>query len=333
MAGCGPDAAPPQAEAPAIATGSFAEHFRMTDSAILEQNDSALIVRISGIDVDAAGRILIGDVSEGNVKLFGRDGRLLRVIGRKGEGPGEFESPRYPRFGPGGLIYVADAQSGRIQAFDSAGEVRRFTRLADFSLITGFQPLADGSYLVLAEFAGDPHILSRVDSAGKVLRRYLPIAGVRPTGQGDHDLWRNVRNFSLDLSGDTAFVVSTISDSVWTVRLASGEESRSRLEIPGYVAPTVPSQVPPDVPALIKWANSFHAASTLSVDGGAVYLPYVQGVLNNGDPMLLLTRGRDGRWSALQGAPPVIGAANGRAITILNPGEAQVRLGFFQPRE
>jgi hypothetical protein len=35
------------------------------------------------------------DVSQGNAKLFGRDGALQAVLGRKGEGPGEFESPRY----------------------------------------------------------------------------------------------------------------------------------------------------------------------------------------------------------------------------------------------
>ncbi|HEY0037993.1 MAG TPA: 6-bladed beta-propeller, partial [Longimicrobium sp.] len=87
-------------------TATFSELFATVDSVLLEQPDSAPIVRISGIDVDDRGRILIGDVSEGDVKLFAPTGELIRIIGRKGAGPGEFSAPRYPRFGPGGMIYV-----------------------------------------------------------------------------------------------------------------------------------------------------------------------------------------------------------------------------------
>lgn len=308
---------------------AFAQEFSLVDSVALEQADSAVIARISGIDVDDSGRILIGDVSEGNVKLFASDGRLLRILGRKGGGPGEFSAPRYPRFGADGLIYVADAQTGRIQVFDSEGTLRRLTRMQDVGLITGFQPLPDKTYLVAAEIGEDPHVVVRIDTAGRVVQRFLAIRNTRPTAQPDHELWRNVRNFFMDVAGDTVYVTSTISDSVWTVHLPSGTEGRVRLRFPGYVAPSTPQKMPEDIPALMEWGSRFHSGSTLSIDGGSVYLPYVQGVLNNGDPMLLVNRSQSGRWSVLEGAPPVIGAANGRAVAILNPGEDQIRLGFF----
>lgn len=331
---CGGDrgeAAP--AGPPRIAAVDFSDAFTLVDSVELQQSDSALIVRISGIDVDSAGNILLGDVSEGNVKLFAGDGRLLRVIGRKGEGPSEFKSPRYPRFGPGGLIYVADAQDGRVQVFDRTGALLQFIRLSDVGLVMGLAVRDDASFLVATDGTEkSPNVLLHFDTAGTRLKEFLPIRGVRPTGQADNPLWANVRNYFLDVHGDTAFVTSTVSDTLWSVHLPTGRESRTHLSFPGYVRPAPPSSPPPDIPALVKWGNSFHLGSTLSVDASRIYLPYVQGVLNYGDPMLLVVRAERGGWTVANGAPPIIAAANGRAYGLLTPGEERVVLGRFAPR-
>ncbi|HEU4455246.1 MAG TPA: 6-bladed beta-propeller [Longimicrobium sp.] len=331
---CGKDRADAAPAGPSrIAPVAFADAFTLVDSVELQQSDSALIVRVSGIDVDSSGSILLGDVSEGNVKLFGADGRLLRIIGRKGEGPGEFKAPRYPRFGPGGLIYVADGQEGHVQVFDRAGALRRFVRLAEVGMLMGMAVRDDGSFLVATDGTEkSPNVLIHFDTAGARLKEFLPIRGVRPTGQADNPLWANVRNYFLDVRGDTAFVTSTVSDTVWSVHLPTGRESRARLSFPGYVRPSPPSSPPPDIPSLVKWGNSFHLGSTLSVDGGRIYLPYVQGVLNYGDPMLLLLRDERGGWTVASGAPPIIAAANGRAYGLLTPNQERVVLGLFAPK-
>jgi DNA-directed RNA polymerase subunit RPC12/RpoP len=43
-------------------------------------------------------------------------------FGEKGTGPGQFEDARAITVDPGGLVYVAEYQSGRIQKFDSSGK-------------------------------------------------------------------------------------------------------------------------------------------------------------------------------------------------------------------
>jgi len=318
---------------PRITPVRFTDAFTLVDSVELQQTDSALIVRISGVDVDRSGSILLGDVSEGNVKLFGPDGRLLRVIGRKGDGPREFKAPRYPRFGPDGLIYVADGQDGRVQVFDRAGALRRFIRLEDVGMVMGLAVREDGSFLVVTDGTErSDHVLIHFDSAGTRLKEFLSIKKVRPTGAADDALWANVRNFFMDARGDTVFVTSTVSDTIWSVHLPTGRESRTHLAFPGYVRPTPPSAPPPDIAALVKWGNSFHLGSTLNVDASRIYLPYVQGVLNYGDPMLLVLRDGRGGWTVASGAPPIISAANGRAYGLLTPGEERVILGAFTPR-
>lgn len=310
----------------------FSALFARSGSVRLEQPDSAPIVRISGIDQDSGGRILIGDVSEGNVKLFAPDGRLLRVIGRKGAGPGEFSAPRYPRFGPGGLIYVADAQNPRIQVFDSAGTLRGSTRLSGAGVIMGFEPLTASKYLLTVMRGNDDRALVEVDSTGRIRRQFLRIGKVNPTGQRDFELWGNVRSFFVTVASDTAYVSTTISDTLWSVHLPTGREARTRLVFPGYVPPAPPAKRAEGIQGLMAWNRSFHSASTISSAGGALFLPYVQGILNNGDPMLLLVRGTDGEWRSVSGAPPIIGAGNGRVIGILAPGQEEVELGFFQLR-
>ncbi len=316
----------------AASVASFYDAFELRDSILLEQPDTALIVRLSGIDRNDEGRIIIGDVSEGNVKLFGADGRLIRTIGRKGKGPGEFSAPRYPRFGPQGHIYVADAQDPRIQVFDSTGTLLRATRISDAGVILGFEPLGADRYLLAVERGRDDHVLLEVDTAGNVQRQYLAIADVLPTGEKEFSLWRNIRAFSLAVSGDTAYVSTTLSDSLWTVHLPSGTESRARLSFVGYEPPTRPDRMPDGIPGLLEWNHSFHTSSTLSADGGRLYLPFVRGVLNYGDPMLLLTRGPDG-WLVSSDAPPLIGAGGGAAIGLLSPGQEEVALGLFVPRD
>src|SRR5688572_29611828 len=48
--------------------------------------------RITGVITDVEGNIYVADSRTFNIRVFDEGGRLLRTIGRKGGGPGEFES-------------------------------------------------------------------------------------------------------------------------------------------------------------------------------------------------------------------------------------------------
>ena len=63
---------------------------------------------ISGIAVDRQGRIYATDLQQVHVAVFSPAGTLLTVIGRKGQGPGEFEGPSGPALAPDGALYVRD---------------------------------------------------------------------------------------------------------------------------------------------------------------------------------------------------------------------------------
>lgn len=76
--------------------------FDIGDGATVEH----LFGRVSGFTFDAAGRLYVSDFQEAVIAVFGTDGRPLSLIGRKGDGPGEFRAPTGPVIGPDGALYV-----------------------------------------------------------------------------------------------------------------------------------------------------------------------------------------------------------------------------------
>lgn len=62
---------------------------------VFEANED-VIVSVSGIEVDDAGRVYALDWKHTKIFVFGPDGKFLFSFGKKGEGPGEFKMPDTP---------------------------------------------------------------------------------------------------------------------------------------------------------------------------------------------------------------------------------------------
>ncbi len=79
-----------------------------------------------GLALDPAGQFLyVADTHGHDVKVFDAGGRLLRRLGRRGEGAGELNYPTYLAL-RGGELYVTDTMNARVQVFSAAdGGFRR----------------------------------------------------------------------------------------------------------------------------------------------------------------------------------------------------------------
>lgn len=62
-----------------------------------------------------------GDTNARIVKLS-KDGKFIKAWGKKGSGPGEFDSPHGLAMDSAGRLFVADRSNGRIQIFDQDGK-------------------------------------------------------------------------------------------------------------------------------------------------------------------------------------------------------------------
>ncbi len=67
---------------------------------------SFMFGEISGLAFDVRGRLFVTDFQEPRVVVLDSSGTVLGVIGRKGQGPGEFVAPTGPVVGPDGALYV-----------------------------------------------------------------------------------------------------------------------------------------------------------------------------------------------------------------------------------
>lgn len=104
------------------------------------------------------GRVYAADPQAGNVLVFDRDGEFVRAIGRRGQGPGEFQT--ISRIGlVGERLWVADRLKSQITVFSADGDAISTRPLPrELSLGTerpprAFGMLADESILALAEAA------------------------------------------------------------------------------------------------------------------------------------------------------------------------------------
>lgn len=130
--------------------------------------------RVRGVDVDRDGNVYVGEALVPEIRVYGSDGALVRRIGRRGAGPGEFEG--MPRFGViGDTVWALSYHPGRITLFDREGELLSARRVDDVvvKLPAAYAYLGPRTIRPDGNFVG--HIV------GVASNRNSPDTGVEPT--------------------------------------------------------------------------------------------------------------------------------------------------------
>jgi hypothetical protein len=108
---------------------------------------------ISSIQSDRDGNVYLLDTQLAEVKIFSPDGEFIRVIGREGEGPGEFRFPTGMFFTKDGNVGVMQVQPGKIVLLTAEGEPageHPIPKASDGSFLTLVGGQAGAGNLVLA---------------------------------------------------------------------------------------------------------------------------------------------------------------------------------------
>jgi len=93
--------------------------------------DSIFISRVSGIAVTDGGTLFMADRSEAVIHVYNSSGIYQTSVGRRGEGPGEFQTIVQPELSDGSL-FVLDLDQQRVSLFDSENySFRRSFSLGD----------------------------------------------------------------------------------------------------------------------------------------------------------------------------------------------------------
>jgi hypothetical protein len=140
-----------------------------------------LLYRVIGAVGLPGGRIVIANEGSLELLFYNKDGNLLHRAGRRGGGPGEFQSLEWlSRYGPDSVLAV-DVWGQRVSYFDADGNFGRSVRLEPNAQIPFPRPVGvfgDGSFLATQgtfSLGGDPpvraertqHPLFRYESNGR----------------------------------------------------------------------------------------------------------------------------------------------------------------------
>lgn len=148
-----------------------------------ELGDDDAFGRVMDVELGPTGRIYVADDLSWNVAVFDRSGRLLRRLGRRGRGPGEFERPWHLAVDRHDSLFVWDGAVGRISVFGPDGRFARGFNTPGPWAVNGFSVRTDGTLLVGAftGSGGSIHVLAR---NGRVLRSFGPTADASGIPEG-----------------------------------------------------------------------------------------------------------------------------------------------------
>ncbi len=121
-----------------------------------EGSDTVTFGRVQYIAVTSDDRIFVFDEQGPSLKLFESTGKLLRFVGRKGAGPGEFEQVTGMGVLPNGSLALWDASHSRVNVYDAAGDfvVQWQVPITGFFTYNGLFTDRDGSVLLTLPLGG-----------------------------------------------------------------------------------------------------------------------------------------------------------------------------------
>lgn len=175
---------------------NFAEVFRIGSLMGEEWEQFGDVRRVA---FDGAGRLYVFDDQAERIFVVGTDGALIREIGRKGEGPGEFRNPADVVALEDGRVVVADMGHRAYHIFDANGDFERMVRIGGdptYTVIGTHMPLRGAEGLVTSTEGGTMAISVR------------SVAGAEPAERPDPTTRAIER---VDLSGEE-IVKDTIAE-------------------------------------------------------------------------------------------------------------------------
>ncbi len=106
---------------------------------------------VKSIAVDSRGRIFVYDRQSQDIRMFAADGRVVKVFGRKGSGPGELRDAEGIAFARDGVLWVRDAANARLSLFSADGVFQKGWTMTFCSSQGPWNPQMDRQGRILAE--------------------------------------------------------------------------------------------------------------------------------------------------------------------------------------
>ncbi len=161
--------------------------------------DEALVFsRVAGVALLEDGAVAVADGASGTIRVFDRDGALVRISGGPGQGPGEYGWLSDLRFRPPDTLVAFDSELGRLTTLTGLGATVASTvsLRSDAGRVELYLGrFADGTHAAAwidqmafsanpDRMAADPMTVGRFAADGTQLARIADDTGMRRLGRG-----------------------------------------------------------------------------------------------------------------------------------------------------
>lgn len=196
-----------------VGQDAFSSAFEVVRRLVLEEDDRAVNV-LPMVSSGGPGRLLLAEPREGQVNVYGTDGRLQRVLGRRGDGPGEFNVPIAAGRTMNGGVVVADMMLARLTFFPPGVDQEPEVVASPLPLVLDAKDMGESRYLLSGQLMSGTsahllHIWNR--DTDEIERSFLPM-GVPEESRAYAASFTSVATI---LEADTIWAVWALSDTVY----------------------------------------------------------------------------------------------------------------------
>jgi hypothetical protein len=152
-----------------------------------EDDENYMFYSARNIALDSDENIYVLDSGNHRIQKFDKDGRFLQTIGKKGQGPGEFENPGDFFLDEQDSIYVLDSRKIKVfnEETDFMKEIILQNPLYDFFIDT------NGDIIGLANIRRNnenKQAVVRMDASGKIVKNLAEFSDVKPTVRKEREV-------------------------------------------------------------------------------------------------------------------------------------------------
>lgn len=235
----------------------------------LEEDADDPLTEITGFTPRADGGFVVVDGPAARVRQYNAAGRLERVWGRPGEGPGELRMPSAAAYGPSGELHVVERGSPRRTVFWAEDSVSVHRLPANY----GYWQLA-----IVREEA-EPLVL-RAETDEEALTCGVEIARFerRDPRIAETPFWVFFVRERAAVGGDRVFVNSSFDPTIRVYSTSGDFLFAFGTAPPTWVEPTRPDiaaiSSPADRARIEAWARTFTVITDLAAVDGVLVVQY-----------------------------------------------------------
>jgi len=141
----------------------------------LEGPEEFLFDYVTDVAVNSKGDIYVADRRLNEIRKFNKEGEYFLTLGRKGQGPGEFQSVNIISVNSHDELIAFDSMLGRISIFSDNGELTKTTKeLIKDSWIVPFKIFStDGTYVVLGRLGNSLKLFHEFNQDWNITESYI----------------------------------------------------------------------------------------------------------------------------------------------------------------